>query len=89
MHSRQACSLTGKPGRRDPAAHRQASYLGGESPGEFPSLPNPCRFDLYLYLGYVLARVCESLARWSHGKVQSVATVCPYAITVVLRPTGT
>jgi hypothetical protein len=40
------------------------------------------------YLGYVLARVCESLARWSHGEAESVATVCPYAITVVLRADG-
>jgi len=49
----------------------------------------PWRFNLYLYLEYVLARVCESFADWSHGKVQSVATVCPDAITVVLRVAGT
>jgi hypothetical protein len=89
MHSKQACSLTGKPGRRGPAAHRQASYRGGESLGEYSSLGKPWRFNLYLYLGYALARVCESFADWSHGKVQSVATVCPDAITVVLRVAGT
>jgi len=49
----------------------------------------PWRFNLYLYLGHVLARVCESFADWSHGKVQSVAAVCPDAITVVLRVAGT
>jgi hypothetical protein len=37
----------------------------------------------------VLARVCESFADWSHGKVQSVATVCPDAITIVLQVAGT
>jgi hypothetical protein len=89
MHSRQAWPLTGKPGRRGPAAHRQASYLGGESPGESPSLRKLWRFNLYLYLGYVLARVCESFADWRRGKVQSVATVCPYVITMVLRVAGT
>jgi len=89
LHSRQAWPLTGKPGRRGPAAHRQASYLGGESPRESPGLRKPWRFNLYLYLEYVLARVCESFADWSHGKVQSVAAVCPDAITVVLRVAGT
>jgi hypothetical protein len=54
-----------------------------------PEPPEPWRFSLYLYLGYVLARACESSARWSHGKVQGVATVCPDAITVVLPVTGT
>ena len=49
----------------------------------------PWWFNLYLYLEYVLARVYESFADWSHGKVQSVATVCPYAITMVLRVAGT
>jgi hypothetical protein len=81
-------------------AHRQAcpprprrassgQLPGGEWPGESPSLRKPWRFNLYLYLGHVLARVCESFADWSHGKVQSMAAVCPDAITVVLRVAGT
>jgi hypothetical protein len=89
MHNRQACSLTGKPGRRGPAAHRQASYLGVNGPVSPRASGKPWWFNLYLYLGHVLARVCESFADWSHGKVQSVAAVCPDAITVVLRVAGT
>ena len=89
MHNRQACSLTGKPGRRGPAAHRQASYLGVNGPASPRASGNPGGSTFTFILGHVLARVCESFADWSHGKVQSVAAVCPDAITVVLRVAGT
>ena len=83
-----AWPLTGKPGRRGPAAHRQASYRGGESPGESPGPPETLAVQPLPLSGCALARVCESFADWRHGKVQSVATACPDAITMVLRVAG-
>jgi hypothetical protein len=51
----------GKPGRRGPAAHRQGRPPEVNLPSESPSLRKPWRFNLYLYLGYVLARVCLTI----------------------------